>query len=368
MQFAEVMAKYQDFDFEKFWSEVTPAAVQIVLAKNRLSASDLLVLLAPSAVSQLESMAQKAVKLKEQHFGKTIQIYTPLYLANYCANECIYCGFNCKNQIARKKLTPAEIENEAKAIAASGIQHLLLLTGEAPAQTPVSYLKEAVAICAKYFASVALEVFPMETAEYSELISAGADSLTIYQEVYDAELYPKLHLKGPKSNYLYRLGTPERGAKAGFRAINIGALLGLGDKRKEAFFTALHAEYLEKEFPGIDISLSTPRMRPAEGGFQPLEIVTDLDLVQFILAFRLFLPRAGMTVSTREGADLRDKLMHLGITRLSAGSKTTVGGYAEEDETTGQFNIEDNRSIEELCTVIRQKGLLPVFKDWEQVN
>lgn len=363
--FADVLNSYDAFDFDNFWQNVTINDLKKVIAKERLNPNDLLILLSPIAVQCLEEMAVKAARLKEQYFGKTMQLYTPLYLANYCSNECVYCGFNAKNKIHRKKLSLDEIENEAAAIAKSGIRHLLILTGEAPEKTPLEYLADAVKICRKYFSSVALEIFPMSESDYKELVAAGADSLTVYQEVYDRKLYKELHLAGPKTDYDFRLETPDRGARAGFRSVNIAALLGLGNKRKETFFAALHAQYLEQKFIGTEISLSLPRMRSAEGGFQPLENVSNLDLVQLILAFRLFLPRGGITISTREPADLRDKLLKLGVTRFSAGSKTTVGGYADDSPETGQFDIEDKRTVAELTAMIRNAGLLPVFKDWQ---
>ncbi|MCF6247965.1 MAG: 2-iminoacetate synthase ThiH, partial [Desulfobacula sp.] len=266
----------------------------------------------------------------------------------------------------RTKLTLTQIQEEAKVLAATGIRHILVLTGEAPLKTPISYLTATMAILKKYFSSIALEIFPMDQGDYASLIEAGADSLTIYQEVYDKKIYKKVHPGGKKADYKYRLLTPERGAKAGFRAINIGTLFGLGDPKKEAFISGLHAKYLEQTFPHVEVSLSLPRMTKAEGGIAPRRILSDIDFVQVMLAWRLFMPRLGITISTRESADFRDRLIHLGATRYSAGSKTDVGGYAlKADDATVQFEVTDTRSVDQTVQMIREKGYQPVFKDWE---
>ena len=334
-----------------------------------MTSRDFLTLLSEKAAEYLEPMAQKAQQLTVQYFGRTIQLFIPLYISNYCSNECIYCGFNLKNSIKRRKLSIKEIEVEAQAIAQTGVQHLLLLTGEAQQVTPVSYLVEAVECLKRYFASVSIEIYPMETEEYLTLKNAGVDGLTLFQEVYDQNIYKTVHLAGRKSDYLYRLNSPERGAQAGFRNVNLGSLLGLAEPRSEVFFTGLHGRYLEDTYPQTEVAFSLPRFNPAEGDFSPSFYVDDKTFVQFLCAFRLFLPRAGITVSTRESASFRDNLIGLGVTRFSAGSCTGVGGYASHDSSeTPQFEITDQRSVEEVSGAVVAHGYQPVYKDWDRIQ
>jgi 2-iminoacetate synthase len=366
MSFIELLDSYADFDFEGFFRTVTDDRVRSCLNADRLTPADLLTLLSPKAADHLEAMAQKARRLTIQHFGRTIQLYIPLYISNFCNSECIYCGFNRRHAIRRRKLTLAEIDTEARKIAATGMRHILVLTGEAPKVTPLSYLTAAVEILKSYFASISIEMHPMQTAEYARLKRAGVDGLTVYQEVYDRRVYSRVHLAGEKTDYAFRLEAPARGAEAGFRWVNVGALLGLADPRREAFFTALHAHYLTQQFLETEISISMPRINPAEGGFQPPFPVDDRTFVQFMTAFRLFLPRAGIPISTRERSGFRDHLMHLGATRLSAGSRTDVGGYTDEQSAgCRQFEISDERSVPEMVAAIHAAGLQPVYKDWE---
>lgn len=366
MSFIELLNRYSGFDFEAFWQSVTDDQVGRSLTKERLDSGDLLTLLSPRAANHLEAMAQKARRLTIQHFGRTIQLYIPLYISNFCNSECIYCGFNRRHGIRRRKLTLEEIEVEARKISATGMRHVLVLTGEAPKLTPMNYLTAAVEILKSYFASISIEMFPMDTEEYALLQKAGVDGVTVYQEVYDRDVYKQVHLAGRKMDYLYRLDAPARAARAGFRWVNVGALLGLADPRKEAFFTGLHAHYLTQRYLGTEISISMPRINPAEGGFQPPFPVDDRTFVQFLTAFRLFLPRAGIPISTRERSEFRDRLMHLGATRLSAGSRTDVGGYTHKEQTNcKQFEISDERSVPEMVMAIQAGGLQPVYKDWE---
>ncbi|MCP3874626.1 MAG: 2-iminoacetate synthase ThiH [Desulfobacteraceae bacterium] len=366
MTFMKSVTQFESFDFNGYFKSVTRADIQNSLNRDHLQSYDLLNLLSDQAQDFLEEMAQKARKITRQYFGKTIGLYAPMYISDYCTNHCTYCGFNCTTDFKRSKLSLEEIEQEAKVIADMGIRHILVLTGEAPAKTPMSYLEDMIQILKKYFSSIALEMFPMEEGDYRNLKKAGADSLTIYQEVYDQKIYKEVHPKGKKADYQYRLLTPERGAKAGFRAVNIGTLFGLGDPRSEAFMTGLHAKYLEQEFPDVEVSLSLPRMTKAAGGIEPKNVLTDISFVQFMLAWRMYMPRLGITISTRESAAFRDKLIHLGATRYSAGSKTDVGGYAlKADNATVQFEVTDTRSVEDITAMIRQNGYQPVFKDWE---
>ena len=359
--------EFESFDFDVYFQSVTKADIETSLNRDHLEPHDLLNLLSEQAQVFLEEMAQKAGKITHQYFGRTIGLYAPMYISDYCSNHCTYCGFNTAMDFKRTRLSIEEIEQEAKVIADTGIRHILVLTGEAPAKTPMSYLKEAVGVLKKYFSSIALEIFPMDEEEYHVLKKAGADSLTVYQEVYDRKIYKEVHPKGRKSDYHYRLLTPERGAKAGFRAVNIGTLFGLGEPKSEAFIACLHAKCLENEFPDVEVSLSLPRMTKAQGGIEPKYLLTDIGFVQFMLAWRLFMPRLGITISTREAAFFRDKLIHLGATRYSAGSKTDVGGYAlKANDATVQFEVTDTRSVKEITQMIRQNGYQPVFKDWER--
>ncbi len=368
MSFLDTIESYDGFDFEGFFATVGPEEVRRALAKENLRALDFLTLLSPRAADFLEPMARRAQRLTVQYFGRTIQLFIPLYLSNYCSNECVYCGFNRRNGIKRRKLSLAQIEEEARAIAATGMQHLLILTGEAAEVTPLEYLEDAVHLLKRHFASVAIEMFPMEEAPYRRLREAGVDGLTLFQEVYDREQYARLHRAGPKTDYRFRLDAPERGARAGFRMVNIGALLGLGEVRREAFFSGLHARYLGDKFLETDISISLPRFNPAEGDFTAQFLADDKTFVQFITAMRCFLPRAGITVSTRESAAFRDHLIHLGATRYSAGSCTGVGGYARQaPEDTPQFEITDQRSVPQVVQAIRDQGYQPVYKDWDLI-
>ena len=366
MSFSELIDQYADFDYQGFFQSRTEAHVHQCLAKDKLAPLEFLTLLSPAAEDQLEAMAQKARGLTIQHFGHTIQLYIPLYISNYCNSECVYCGFNRRHDITRRKLTMEEIDIEARKIAETGMRHVLVLTGEAPKLTPIDYLVDAIKLLKRYFSSISIEMYPMDTEEYAQLKEAGVDGLTIYQEVYDRQTYRQVHLAGRKTDYQYRLDAAARGAEAGFRWVNIGALYGLADPFKEAFITGLHAHYLTHRYLETEISISMPRINPAEGGYQPDYLLDDRGFVQILTAFRLFLPRAGIPISTRERATFRDHLMHLGATRFSAGSRTDVGGYTGvEDSQCQQFEISDERGVNDMVTAIKAGGLQPVYKDWE---
>jgi 2-iminoacetate synthase len=327
-------------------------------------------LMSPAASSLLEEMAQKASRLTVQHFGRTVSLFTPLYLANFCTNHCVYCGFNCTNSIHRSKLTLDEVDVEGAAIAATGLKNLLILTGDAPAKTGVDYLEACTRVLTKHFPSVSIEVFALTEEEYARLVGAGVDGMTMFQETYDEKLYAVLHPKGPKRDFRFRLDAPERACEAGMRVVNIGALLGLAEWRRDALLTGLHAAYLMHAYPETEIAVSLPRMRPHVGDWEPASIVSDRDMVQFLMALRLFLPRVGITISTRENAEFRENILPLGVTRMSAGVSTAVGGHSGGDgdeENTGQFDISDGRSVDEVCAALRGKGYQPVFKDWEPI-
>ena len=367
MSFYEVYKKYSSLDFDRCFREITPARVAAAIAKPVPDEWDYLALLSPQAEPFLEEMAQKAHRLTLQHFGRVIMLYTPLYLSNFCVNQCSYCSFNVRNRIVRKTMVPEEAALEGKAIAATGLKHILLLTGESRKHAPLDYIRACVDKLKQYFTSVSMEIYPMETAEYVDLVKAGVDGLTVYQEAYDEAVYDRVHIKGPKKDYLYRLDAPERGCQARMRSVGIGALLGLAEWRREAFFTGMHGTYLQNKYLDTEISVSFPRMRPHVGGMEPPYPADDRNLVQMILALRLFMPRAGITISTRERAELRDNLMKLGATRMSAGVSTKVGGRVHEDEGDGQFEISDTRSVAEMRQAIANKGYQPVFKDWQAI-
>ncbi len=364
MSFYHHYLAYRDFDFDAFFAKVTETEIQQILAKNWIDKYDFLTLLSPRAEAYLESMAEKAQALSLQHFGKAIVLFTPMYIANYCVNKCAYCSFNIENKIRRKKLSLEEIEAEAKAISATGLRHILLLTGESQVKSPVSYIVEAVRILKKYFDSVSIEIYPLTEEEYGQVIAAGVDGLTIYQEVYAEEIYRKVHRAGPKRNYRFRLDAPERACRAKIRTVNIGALLGLNDWRREAFFTGLHADYLQNRYADVAVSVSVPRLRPHVGTFKDIFPVNDKNLVQIMLALRIFLPYAGITITTRERESYRDHLMPLGVTKMSAGVTTEVGGHSSGEKGSGQFEIADNRSVKEIKQAILARGYQPVFKDW----
>ena len=339
-------------------------ALQRLLTQDRLTPAEFRLLLSPAAETLLEPLARRAQELTLRHFGRTMQLYTPLYLANYCVNGCTYCGYSAGQRIERHRLTPDQLRREAEVIAATGLRHVLVLTGESLTHTPPDYIGGCIEILRDYFTSIAIEIYPLNVDSYRELAGRGADSLTLYQETYDRTRYAELHPYGPKRDYDFRLAAPERACQAGLRAVNIGALLGLHDARLEFLLTGLHAHCLQEQYPGVDLAVSLPRIRPVPGGFQPAVEVTDQMLAQFIAAFRLFMPRAGIALSTRERASIRDGLIHFGVTRLSAGSNTAVGGRTCQSGS-GQFEIDDHRGVAEISAMLYQAGRQPVFKDWQ---
>ena len=363
-RFLDELKKYDAFDFAAFFAAVREDDVLRVLQKKRLTTGDYLTLLSPRAARYLELMAQRAHRDTVQNFGYTMQLFTPMYIANYCENRCVYCGFNQESPIARRQLTMDEIRTEGRAIAKSGLRQVLVLTGESQRYSSVDYILSAVRVLNEIFASVSLEVYAFREEDYRQAVAAGADGMTMFQEVYCKAAYEPLHPAGPKRIYEYRLDAPERAARAGMRSIGLGALLGLHDWRSEAFFTGLHAAYLQHKYPSIEIAISTPRLRPCTAGFQARDVVTDRDLVQYITAYRIFMPRSGITLSTRESRVMRNHLVYLGITKLSGGSTTAVGGHTQVEET-GQFDISDTRSVAEMARLLYQEGYQPVYKDWQ---
>lgn len=370
MSFYDQYRILRDQPIEQWMEQVTSRDVEKALGRTRLSEADYLALLSPAAEAYLEPMAQRAHRLTVQHFGRIIQLYQPLYLTDYCVNKCKYCSFSIDNPFPRRKLTMPEIEAEAKAIVSKGIKQIILLTGESRIHSSLDYMLQSVEVLKRYFDSISIEIQPLDTEAYQSLVAAGVDGLTVYQEVYNEEVYQDIHVKGPKRDYRYRLDTPERGCQAGMRVVNVGALLGLDEWRKEAYFTGLHAAYLQNKYLETEIAVSFPRMRPHAGEFQPKVDVTDRNLVQAMLALRLFLPRSGITISTRETPALRNHLIPLGVTKMSAASSTVVGGYAHQEEqqtNQSQFEISDERSVSEIKQLLLSKGYQPVVKDWQIV-
>ncbi len=364
MSFLNVLRKFEHFDYESFFKGLSDEDIIRVLDKPFLEDADLLVLLSEKASLHLEAIAQKSYELTLKNFGRVVHLYAPLYLANYCDNDCLYCGFKSSNAFKRRKLSLTEVEEEARVIADTGIRHILILTGESRQQNPISYLKDCVRLLKKHFSSVSIEVYPLETVEYKELIDAGVDGLTLYQETYDSVLYSEFHTCGPKRDFLYRLDAPERAAAVKMRFLSIGALLGLADFRKEVFLLGMHARYLESRYPEAELSVSLPRFQPAVRDFSPGFPVSDAGLVQSMSALRIFLPRAGINISTREKTELRANLIGLGVTRMSAGSRTEVGGYSMKEDEDGQFEVADRSPVEAVKKMISDKGYQPVFKDW----
>lgn len=364
MSVHEIIAQYDEFDFPKFFASIAGRDIEAILAKDRLSDLDYLALLSPRARDWLEPMAERAHRLTERHFGRTMLLFTPMYLANHCVNSCRYCGFNVRNHLLRRQLSLEEVAAEAAVIAATGLKHILILTGEDRRRSSVSYMEDCVRVLKNFFTCIGIEVYPLHEDEYARLVEAGVDGMTMFQEVYDQGVYADLHPAGPKRDYRFRLDAPERACRGGVRQVNVGALLGLADWRTEAFFTGLHADYLQKRHPDAEVSLSPPRMRPQTGGFEPTSRVSDADLVQYILAYRLFMPRGGVTISTRERPALRDRLVRLGVTRMSAGSCTAVGGHTHAGEP-GQFDISDERGVVEMADMLASQGYQAVYKDWQ---
>ncbi len=358
----------QQFDPQQVLTDIetkTPADVERALGAETLDMTDFMALLSPAAEAYLEPMAQKAHAVTQRRFGRTILLYAPLYLSNECHNGCLYCGFSVHNQVPRRTLSLDEIERDAQLLHDQGFRHVLLLTGEAPNLIGNDFIEAAVERINPLFSSIGIEVYPMDTDGYRQMVAAGVDALTIYQETYDPEIYADLHPSGRKRDYHYRLETPERGGEAGLRRIGIGFLLGLGNFRTEAFFTGLHGRYLARRYWRTLLTVSFPRLRPAEGAFQPLHPVSDQQFVQLICAMRLLIHDAGLVLSTRESAELRDNLLPLGITQMSAGSCTAPGGYAERSAATEQFVIDDDRTPGQVADMLRQRGYEPVWKDWD---
>ncbi|MGB0894584.1 MAG: 2-iminoacetate synthase ThiH [Parashewanella sp.] len=339
--------------------------VEYALSNSERNLDSLLCLLSPAAEKYIEQMAQKSVELTRQRFGSTIGMYLPLYLSNLCANECDYCGFSMTNKIKRKVLTLDEIQAEMQVIKSRGFDSILLVAGEHETKVGIEYFKKVLPEVKKHFSYVALEVQPLSTQEYKQLVELGLDAVMVYQETYQPITYHHHHVRGNKSDFLYRLKTPERLGEAKVDKIGLGVLLGLDDWRLDALLMGYHLQYLEKKYWRSRFSVSLPRLRPCVGGVQPKVELTDIGLVQLISAFRLFNPQIDISISTRERAEFRDQIMPLGITQASAGSSTEPGGYLHPDHELNQFEISDQRPVDCVSEAMKQHGLVPVFKDWE---
>ena len=365
----KVMEQMNGYDCSAY----TARDVRAALEHETCTLEDFKALLSPAAEPFLEEMAQRARMETSRHFGNTVYLFTPLYIANYCENYCVYCGFNCYNHIRRMKLTMEQIEKEMKVIAGSGMEEILLLTGESRSQSGVEYIGEACKLARKYFRMVGLEIYPVNTDEYRYLHQCGADYVTVFQETYDIEKYETLHLMGHKRVWPYRFDAQERALRGGMRGVAFSALLGLSDFRKDALASALHVYYLQRKYPQAEMSLSCPRLRPIINNYKinPLD-VGEKQLCQVLCAYRIFLPFVGITVSSRESASFRNGIVKIAATKVSAGVSTGIGDHEQKytgKETDGeagdeQFEINDGRSMEKMYADIAAEGLQPVLNDY----
>ncbi|MCI8285586.1 MAG: 2-iminoacetate synthase ThiH [Firmicutes bacterium] len=362
----EVIAEMEAYDYNKY----TEADVKQALSAERCTVEDFAALLSPAAAPFLEEMAHKAQYETRSHFGNSVYLFTPLYISNYCDNYCIYCGFNCNNNINRMKLNFEQIELEMKSIAETGLEEILILTGESRRMSDVEYIGEACRIAKKYFKFIGLEIYPLNSDEYAHLHECGADFVTVFQETYDADKYEKLHLGGHKRVFPYRANAQERAIRGGMRGVGFAALLGLSDFRKDAFATGMHAFKLQKKYPHAEIAFSCPRLRPIVNNdkISPKD-VRERELLQVILAYRIFMPFASITISTREGEKFRNNVIGLAATKISAGVSTGIGSHNDKIEKKGdeQFLISDDRTVDEVCAAIKEKGLQPVMNDYVYV-
>ncbi|MCD7825383.1 MAG: 2-iminoacetate synthase ThiH [Clostridiaceae bacterium] len=359
----QVIEKMEAYDYEKY----TEQDVRQALARDVCTPEDFAALLSPAAMPLLEEMAQRAKQETRKHFGNSVYLFTPLYIANYCENYCIYCGFNCHNKIRRAKLNAEQIEQEMQAIAETGLQEILLLTGESRRMSDVKYIGEACKIARKYFKVIGLEVYPMNSDEYAYLHECGADYVTVFQETYHSDKYETLHLAGHKRIFPYRLNAQERALKGGMRGVGFAALLGLDDFRKDAFATGYHAWLLQRKYPHAEIAFSCPRLRPIINNdkINPKD-VHEPQLLQVITAYRIFMPFANITISTRECARVRDHVIGIAATKISAGVSVGIGEHTQDNENVGdaQFEISDGRNVEEVYRAIQDAGLQPVMSDY----
>ncbi len=362
----QVISRMNGYDYTKY----TAADVKRALAAEYPSVEDFAALLSPAAEPFLEHMAAKATIETHKHFGNSVYLFTPLYISNYCENYCIYCGFNCHNKIRRAKLDTDGIRREMEAIARTGMEEILILTGESRKMSDVEYIANACNIAHEYFKNVGIEVYPMNSDEYKYIHENGADYVTVFQETYDSDKYETLHLAGHKRIFPYRLNAQERALKGGMRGVAFAALLGLSDFRKDAFAAGVHAYLIQRKYPHAEISFSCPRLRPIINNdkINPKD-VHERQLLQVMCAFRIFMPFAGLTISTRERAGFRDNVVGMCATKISAGVSTGIGSHTDEDSLgDNQFEISDGRTLDEVCAAIRGRGLQPVMNDYIYVK
>lgn len=362
----QVISRMNAYNYNKY----TETDVKRALAAEYLSIEDFAALLSPAAEPFLEQMAAKATIETRKHFGNSVYLFTPLYIANYCENYCVYCGFNCHNKIRRAKLDKDGIRREMEAIAKTGMEEILILTGESRKMSSVEYIGEACSIAREYFKNVGIEVYPMNTDEYKFLHENGADYVTVFQETYNSDKYETLHLAGHKRIFPYRLNAQERAIRGGMRGVAFAALLGLDDFRKDAFAAGVHAYLIQRKYPHAEISFSCPRLRPIINNdkINPRD-VHEKQLLQVMTAFRIFMPFAGLTISTRERAGFRDNVVGMCATKISAGVSTGIGSHTEEESLgDNQFEISDDRTLEQVCEAIRSRGLQPVMNDYVYVG
>ncbi|ONI41186.1 thiamine biosynthesis protein ThiH [Candidatus Epulonipiscium fishelsonii] len=356
-----VLEKTNLYNYEAYTEE----DVRCILSKTEFNEQDFGILLSPAAEKHLEKMAQISLSITRRYFGNNVTIFTPLYLANYCENHCIYCGFNCYNKITRAKLNFDEIEKEYQAIAATGLKDILLLTGESRTNSNVEYIAHSVKLASKYFSTIGIEIYSLDEFEYKYLHECSVDFVSVYQETYNKKRYAEVHKHGPKSDFSYRFNSQERALKGGIRGVAFGALLGINDFRKDIYAAALHASYIQKKYPTAEIGFSVPRLRPYLNA--PKNVAKDVyetQLLQVMLALKLFLPFANITISTRERAKFRDNVVGLVATRMSAGVSVGVGGHNEEQKGDEQFEISDDRSVKEIHEMLTKKGLQAVYRDY----
>ncbi|MBQ4819771.1 2-iminoacetate synthase ThiH [Aquimarina sp. MMG016] len=358
---------FDQYDWDQTLSEIlskTEEDVTRALNNSKRDLEDFKALISPAAKPYLEQMAQMSSHITKKRFGNTIQMYTPMYLSNECQNICTYCGFSMTNKIPRRTLTDEEIIQEVEFLKSKGYDHILLVTGEANKTVGVDYINTAIKLIQSKFANITIEVQPLDQSDYELLIGNGLYAVLVYQETYHKSAYKKHHPKGRKSNFEYRLETPDRLGRSGIHKIGLGALFGLEDWRADSFFTALHLQYLQKTYWKTKYSISFPRLRPHSGGLEPKVEMTDADLVQLICAFRLLDEDVELSMSTRESEVFRENIVNLGVTSISAESKTNPGGYVVEPQSLEQFEISDERRTEEVVEMLKSKGLEVVWKDW----
>lgn len=342
----------------------TARDVEIALNKTKRNLEDFKALISPAGEAYIERMAQQSAALTRKRFGSTIGFYVPLYLSNLCANACSYCGFSMENRIKRRILNSEDVKRECLAIKKLNFDNILLVTGEHETKVGMAYFRRTVPLIKSYFSYLAMEVQPLEQHEYSELKHLGLDAVMVYQETYNRRTYSEHHLRGNKMDFDFRLQTPDRLAKAGIDKIGIGALIGLDEWRTDSFYVAAHLDYLEKRYWQTRYSISFPRLRPCIGGVKMKSEINDRQLVQLLCAYRLFNPEVELSLSTRESAEFRDNVLPLGVTTMSAGSKTQPGGYSDNEQELEQFEISDERSAAQVEQAVRQRGFQVVWKDW----